>query len=55
MVHADETGWRQDGHNGYVWTFSTPNLRYFLRRNRGTVPDEVLGDPGVLVSDFYAA
>ena len=22
--HADETGWRQDGSNGYVWTFSTP-------------------------------
>ena len=51
-------GWRQDGHNGYVWTFSTPNLRYFLRRNRGkAVVDEVLGDDfaGVLVSDFYAA
>ena len=32
VVHADETGWRPDGHNGYVWTFSTPNLRYFLRR-----------------------
>ncbi len=58
VVHADETGWRQDGHNGYVWTFSTPNLRYFLRRNRGkAVVDEVLGDDfaGVLVSDFYAA
>ena len=27
-------GWREDGHNGYVWTFSTPNLRYFLRRGR---------------------
>ena len=25
VVHADETGWRQDGVNGYVWTFSTPN------------------------------
>ena len=58
VVHADETGWRQDGHNGYVWTFSTPNQRYFLRRNRGkAVVDEVLGDDfaGVLVSDFYAA
>ena len=32
VVHADETGWREDGHNGYVWTFSTPDLRYFLRR-----------------------
>ena len=58
VVHADETGWRQDGHNGYVWTFSTPNQRYFRRRNRGkAVVDEVLGDDfaGVLVSDFYAA
>ena len=58
VVHADETGWREDGHNGYVWTFSTPNQRYFLRRGRGKdVVDEVLGQEfaGVLVSDFYAA
>ena len=41
VVHADETGWREDGHNGYVWTFSTPTQRYFLRRGRGkTVVDE---------------
>ena len=32
VVHADETGWRQDGNNGYVWTFSTPTQRYFLRQ-----------------------
>ena len=58
VVHADETGWREDGHNGYVWTFSTPDARYFLRRGRGkAVVDEALGDSfsGVLVSDFYAA
>ena len=58
VIHADETGWREDGHNGYVWTFSTPTLRYFLRRGRGkAVVDEVLGEEftGVLVSDFYAA
>ena len=66
VVHADETGWRQDGNNGYVWTFSTPTQRYFpcssqgqaLRRGRGkAVVDEVLGEEfaGVLVSDFYAA
>ena len=58
VVHADETGWRQDGNNGYVWTFSTPTHRYFLRRGRGkAVVDEVLGEgfAGVLVSDFYAA
>ena len=58
MVHADETGWRQNGNNGYVWTFSTPTERYFLRRGRGkAVVDEALGESfsGVLVSDFYAA
>ncbi len=58
VVHADETGWRENGANGYVWTFSTPTDRYFLRRGRGkSVVDEVLGDgfAGVLVCDFYAA
>ncbi len=28
VVHADETGWRQSGGNGYVWTFSAPTERY---------------------------
>ena len=58
VVHADETGWREDGNNGYVWTFTTPSARYFLRRGRNKeVVDEALGDifSGVLVSDFYAA
>ena len=58
VVHADETGWRENGVNGYVWTFSTPTERYFLRRGRNKeVVDEALGDSfdGVLVSDFYAA
>ena len=50
------SGWRENGANGYVWTFSTPTDRYFLRRGRGkSVVDEVLGDgfAGVLVG--YAA
>ena len=57
VVHADETGWRENGHNGYVWTFSTPTERYFLRRDRSkTVVDEVLDRAsGVLVSDFCSA
>ena len=58
VVHADETGWREDGRNGDVWTFCTPTVRYFLRRGRHkAVVDEVLGDAfsGVLVSDFSAA
>jgi len=58
VVHADETGWRQDGRNRYVWTFSTPRERYFVCRGRDKgVVDEVLGDDfsGVLATDFYAA
>jgi len=57
-VHADETGWRQDGVNGYVWSFVTPTLRYFLydRSRAHEVPQSVLGPEyaGVLVSDFYS-
>jgi transposase len=58
FVHADETGWRQNGENGYVWSFSTPTDRYFVRRGRHKeVVDEVLGAAfsGVLCCDFYAA
>jgi len=58
VVHADETGWRENGKNGYVWSFSTATLRYFLRRGRNKeVVDEVLAESfsGILVSDFYAA
>ena len=59
VVYGDETGWREDGRNGYLWSFSTPQVRYFLYRpSRGrTVVEEVLGDEfeGVLVSDFYGA
>ena len=35
VVHADETGWREDGHNGYVWTLSTPTQRYFPCSSQG--------------------
>ena len=58
VANADETGWREDGRNGYVWTFSTPTERYFVRGSREKeMVDQVLGDTfsGVLVSDFYAA
>lgn len=58
MVHADETGLREDGVNGYLWSFSTPTERYFVRgrRDRAMV-DAVLGPDfaGVLVTDFYVA
>jgi len=57
VVNADETGWREDGINGYIWSFSTPGVRYFVyRKSRsGQVAKEVLGEDfdGVVVSDFY--
>ena len=59
VLHGDETGWREDGVNGYLWSFSTPQVRYYTyRRSRGSVVvKEVLGEEfaGALVSDFYAA
>lgn len=58
-LNADETGWREDGVNGYIWSFSTPDVRCFLYdHSRGSkVVKEVLGDEfaGTLVSDFYGA
>ena len=55
VVHADETGWRQSGANGYVWTFSTPTERYFLRRGRGkTVVDEAQRLNGLRASPLCA-
>lgn len=58
VVHVDETGWRQNGGTGSVWTFSTPTERAFVRgsRERGVLEGAIGTDsPGVLVSDFYAA
>ena len=58
VVHADETGWREEGQNGYVWSFSTPEGErlYEYRRSRaGEVPRGILGSEfkGVLCTDFY--
>lgn len=56
VVHADETGWREDGTNGYTWTFSTPQVRYFAHGGRdASMLADALGNDfaGVLVSDFY--
>jgi transposase len=58
VVHADETGWREAGRNGYAWTLSTPEARYFVRGSRAKATLEAaLGTDyaGVLVSDFYKA
>ncbi len=61
ILHADETGWRQGGQNGYVWTLSTPGaeaVRYYEydRSRAGSVATRLIGKGyrGYLVSDFYA-
>jgi hypothetical protein len=57
VVNGDETSWREAGQNGYIWSFSTEQVRYFVydRSRAGAVVKEVLGEEfdGVLVSDFY--
>jgi transposase len=59
VVNADETGWRENGKNGYAWSFSTPEMHYFVcQRNRSSaVVKEVLGNTfaSTLVTDFYSA
>jgi transposase len=57
VLHADETGWREDGVNGYAWTFSTTTDCLFVHggRDRGVLDAAIGADyAGVLVSDFYA-
>ena len=58
-VCADETGWRENGENGYLWGFFTELERYFeYRKSRSAqVPEEILGEDfgGTITCDFYAA
>jgi transposase len=58
VKHADETGWRTDGNNGYAWLFCTPKISIFrVRKTRSaSVPREIFGRrtvSGVLVVDRY--
>ena len=58
VKHADETGWRTDGQNGYSWLFCTSDISiYRFRSSRcASVAKEIFGDkllPGVLVVDRY--
>ena len=59
VIHIDETGWRQNGRNGFIWTVSTPTVRYFdySPSRAGVVARRLVGDEyeGVIVTDFYAA
>ncbi len=59
--HMDETGWRQDGQNGYLWVQATDGptaarLYTFHPSRAGQVARDLLGDfTGVLTTDFYVA
>lgn len=59
VVHADETGWRINGKNVWIWCFCNPRLALYLcdEHRSGEVVKRVLGESieGVLVTDFYAA
>jgi regulator of replication initiation timing/transposase-like protein len=62
VVHADETGWRTNGSNGYLWTLTNADhTLYHVDRSRGAkVIVELLGkafgqtSDQTLVSDFYS-
>ena len=45
VVHADETGARQEGQNGYIWSLSTPKVRFYHRNQSrsAAVIRELLG------------
>ena len=62
VTHGDETGWRENGQNGYAWAFVTAGpaaVRYFeFAHSRGhLIARRILGADwrGWLVTDFYAA
>jgi transposase len=57
-VQADDTGWREDGLNGSLWSVRIPTARYYESHHSraGDVVTQVLGETfqGVLGSDVYA-
>lgn len=59
FTHADETGWRIDGKNGWLWRFSNKKACItHIDRSRGSkVVEKILGDDyeGVLITDFWNA
>lgn len=62
FICCDETGYREDGVNGYLWNFGNHKDQIILyRKSRGSkVVKEILGEngedyEGVIVSDFYSA
>jgi transposase-like protein len=58
-VHVDETGWRVDGKNFWLWAFTDPTFTlYHVDASRGgKVPLKLLGKAfgGTVIADFYGA
>ena len=58
-VHVDETGWRIDGRNFWLWAFTDPTFTLFhVDQSRGgKVPLKLLGKAfgGSVIADFYSA
>jgi len=58
-VHGDETGWRLDGDNQWLWNFSSSKISlYHIDKSRGQkVVKEILSEEydGILISDFLSA
>jgi hypothetical protein len=58
-VNADETGWRVDGGNHWLWVFTNKDAAFYqIDKSRGgKVVSDILGEkyPGALISDFYSA
>ncbi|MBV8782387.1 MAG: transposase, partial [Phycisphaerae bacterium] len=58
-VHVDETGWRIDGKNFWLWAFTDPTFTLFhVDESRGgKVALKMLGQAfdGTVICDFYGA
>ena len=58
-VNADETGWRVNGQNQWLWVFTNKDAAlYLIDKSRGSkVVNDVLGEKyaGVLTADFYSS
>jgi transposase len=59
VLHIDETGWKVDGDNHWLWVFINDVVALFvLSKSRGSkVPAALLGDEfeGTIISDFFSA
>lgn len=61
VLHGDETGWREDGQNGYVWCLASGGaepVRYYeydASRAQAVVQRLLEGFGGHLVSDFLGS